>query len=151
MKQASNNMGFSLIELVTVIVILGILLPVLLQPFITSAKGVGNASGAALLSSLARESLSRELALIDSNLPISWPAADGQGRYTKSSAVRAVDGKRYSSMVAGQFVDSDFNNTDGARGTNDRYLVVTVTTTETATGKTKTLSTLKSWSYSVNR
>jgi prepilin-type N-terminal cleavage/methylation domain-containing protein len=131
--------GFTLIEIVIVIVLVGILLPAVLMPFVTAASSVGKTSSLATLSYLARGELDKEMYLLDNF----WPSP---GYYPKSEAFETVGGKEYSTVVDGYFVDSDFQETDGTP-MNNLFLWVTVTTTETVSGRSVSVSALNSMGY----
>jgi len=131
--------GFTLIEIVIVILLIGILLPVVLMPFVTAASSVGKPSSLASLSYAARGELDKEMYLLDNF----WPSP---GYYPKAAVVEIIGGKEYSTAIDGYFVDSLFNETDGTP-MNNLYIWVTVTTTETVSGRTVSLSALNSMGY----
>jgi len=131
--------GFSLIEMVLIILMLGILLPFILTPYITSAQGIGRATSIAAISYVARGHLEDEASSVD----IIWPAA---GAYPKPVISEMVNGAAYETAINAIFVDSNFAPTDGSP-LNNYYLWLTVTTTRTATGESVVLSALKSKVY----
>lgn len=131
--------GFSLIEMVLIILMTGILLPFIISPYITSVSGIGRATSSAAISYVARGHLENESYAVDTL----WPSPGG---YPKQAVAEIVGGAAYSTVIDAVFVDSAFAPTDGAPG-NDNFLWITATTTNLSTGSSVALSMLKSRVY----
>jgi prepilin-type N-terminal cleavage/methylation domain-containing protein len=134
--------GFTLIEIVVVILLIGILLPVVLMPFVTAASSVGKTSSLATLSFIARGEMEKEIFRLDV-----FKASPGY--YQDTAVVETVGGKEYSTVIEGYTVDYDFNESDetGSLWMFKHYIWVTVTTTETLSGRSVSISALTSMRY----
>ena len=153
--------GFTLVEMIIIIVALGILLPTIFLPFISASKGVATPTSASGLVAVARKVMDEELTRVDLAV---WPAAvPGAGTpffCTGCTAPAApvnitLNGNTYSSVITEKFCDGSTAtnpltpatcvNTSAAVGFNN-YLVINVTTTS-STGGTVTFQTIKTYGY----
>jgi len=148
LKRIVGSGGFSLIELIMIIVILGILLPVVLWPFITASKSVGVISNIARISYLARGNLSNELACVD----LTWPPAGcgtvgPTGVYASnlSPVTEIVGGVTYTTTITGQFYISDMATAANGTTPTNKYLWISVSTTDGSS--TVSISAAKSRDY----
>jgi len=150
-KKLNNQKGFSLIEMIMIIVVMAILMPVVLQPFISASKGVGVSSNLTRMSLVARANLS--IAIQSLQGATGWPtsvAAGGAVTGKWATVTDTVDGRTFSTTITGQFknfADPAFTNST----TISNYLWITVTTTEPSSGKSFSLNALKSQDYSVQQ
>jgi len=147
-KRIIGSGGFSLIELIMIILILGILLPVVLAPFITASKSVGVISDIARTSYLARGNLSSDLACVDATWPsVGCGAVGPTGVYTSalSPVTEIVDGVTYTTTITGQFYASDMATAASGTTPNNKYLWITASTTDGS--NTVSISAVKSRDY----
>lgn len=133
--------GFTLIELVMVIVVIGIALPAVLLPFIGAVKGIGLPGDTAILAYLARGNMEKELASVDAN----WPSVSDP-QFALYDYDQTLNGRRYDVTVRKRFVDSAFADTNASPPLNNRYLLIEVTTSS-ARGNRVTFKTLKTVTY----
>ena len=108
-----NNKGFTLIEIIILIVMAGILLPVIIVPFVTAVKGSGKPEMATTAMFLAQEKM-EEFTIneyLESPLdPISL---------TSYADIAGFSGYQWQWEIL--YVDSDFNVVgDGIQATNHR-------------------------------
>ncbi len=147
-KRISGAGGFSLIEMVMIIVMLGILLPVVLTPFITASRSVGVASNIARISYLARGNLAGELACVDTTWPpLGCGAVSPTGVYTSnlSPITDIVDGVTYTTTITGQFYASDLVATASGTTPGNKYFWISVSTTDGS--NTVSIAAVKSRDY----
>jgi type II secretory pathway pseudopilin PulG len=154
--------GFTLVEMIIIIVALGILLPTIFLPFISASKGVATPTSASGLVAVARKVMDEELTRVDLAV---WPAATacattsfyctGWTAPLTAPASVTLNGNTYSSVITEKFCDGSTAtnpltpatcvNTSAAVGFNN-YLVINVTTTS-STGGTVTFQTIKTYGY----
>lgn len=140
--KTKNEKGFTLLELIVIIVILGITLPLVIMPFVTAAGSAARPADMGMLASINRGGMERELAGIDQN----WPLVLDPD-FSTNSFNETIDGRQYATRVEKRFVDASFSDTDGDPAMNrNRYLLLSVTTTD-GTGNTLNLQTVKARDY----
>ncbi len=150
--------GFTIIELITIIVLLGILLPAVLLPFINSSKGIVTPAVASGMSSVARKVMDEELARLDT---VAWPAAAAcvvasfycAGTTLTAPASVVLNNNTYTSAITETFCDGSSATNPLSSGcvnaaalTLNHYLVVQVTTTASSGGAI-TFQTIKTYDY----
>ncbi len=159
--------GFTLIEMIIVILVLGILMPVVIMPIISGSKNMSNPVESAGLGAVARSHMEIELATIDTwpfcplatvCVPPYWPATDVIN-YTPApqSFTDTLNGRTYTTTITERFCDATnplaappCTNTTAIVApalvsTANNYLVITVTTT--STGGTVNYETIKTRAY----
>ena len=125
--KAKNESGFTLIELIVIIVILGITLPLVIMPFVTAAGSAARPADIGMLASINRGSMEKELADIARN----WPSARDTG-FSANNFNETVDGRQYTTTVTRRFVDTMFSATDGNPVNGNLYLLLSVTTADSS-------------------
>ncbi len=140
--KTKNENGFTLLELIVIIVILGITLPLVIMPFVTAAGSAARPADMGMLASINRGGMERELAGIDQN----WPSALDPD-FSANTFNETIDGRQYATTVEKRFVDASFSDTDGDSAMNrNRYLLLSVTTTDSA-GNALNLQAVKARDY----
>ena len=118
--------GFTLVELIVIIVVLGITLPIIVMPFITAATALSLPGDALRLRAVTRGQMEKETAGIDTD----WPSVADAG-FLQENFTQQIDGRRYAVTITRRFVNASFAETDGNPLTNsDRYLLLSVTGTD---------------------
>lgn len=141
MKKRTEN-GFTLIELIVIIVVVGITLPLVVMPFVNAATAVAQPGEMAMLASVTRANMEKEIAGVDN----SWPSVSGPA-FSEETINETVSGRLYATTVARRYVDSTFADTDGnPAANNDKYLIITVSTTDPS-GNRLTLQAVKARDY----
>jgi len=136
--KTKNESGFTLIELIVIIVILGITLPLIIMPFVSAAGSAARPADIGMLASVNRGSMERELAGTDQN----WPSVLDPG-FSTNTFSETVDGKQYTTSVERRFLSVTFSASDGEPTMNrNRYLLLSVTTTDSF-GYTLNLQTVR--------
>lgn len=137
--------GFTLVELIIIIVVLGILLPVIFLPFLTASKGVAYPTVSASMGAVARSVMEQELVRIDT---VAWPPSA-----PSIPAPVTLNGTAYSSTITEKFCDdSSLLNplsaacTNANPGTSNYYLQVQVTTSGGGSSSI-TIETIKSHDF----
>lgn len=131
--------GFTLVEMLMVLVVLGILLPVVFLPFINTAKGVGLPAVSVSMGAVTQTVMDEELARIDS---FSWPAVAPQPTTT------LLNNSTYTSTITETFCDNGAvlatpaSTCTNTGATANSFLTIWVVTTG-PNGSTLTISTLK--------
>ena len=138
--KTKNENGFTLIELIVIIVILGITLPLIIMPFATAA-GAARPGDMAMLASVNRGNMEKELAGIDQN----WPSLLDPA-FSTNSFSQTIDGRNYTTTVTRKFVNALFFATDGNPVNGNLYLLLSVTSTDSF-GYTLGLQTLRVRDY----
>ena len=134
--------GFTLLELIAVIILLGIALPFAVMPFTESVKSVSFSADMASLSSVAAGSMDRELARVDAV----WPSVSSPS-FAGETTVQTVGGKRFTATIKRRFVDAFFNTTDGDPSrNNNQYLYIELTVRDEGADAVS-LSTVKARDY----
>ncbi|GMT42464.1 MAG: hypothetical protein IEMM0002_0875 [bacterium] len=131
--------GFTLIELVMTIVIMGIALPAILLPFVSYARGVGMPGKTATLAYVARGYMENEIARLG-NIK-TWPSLN-----SNSSIIENINGTQYNATVTRTFVTVDFLPADPSQPNGNRYLLIKIATSDES-GNKVTLQTLKVRNY----
>ena len=139
--KTKNESGFTLIELIVIIVILGITLPLIIMPFATAAGAVARPGDIAMLASVNRGNMERELAGIDQD----WPSVLDSA-FSTNSFNETIDGRRYTTRVTRRFVNALFSATDGNPLDGNLYLLLSVATSDSF-GYTLNLQTLRARDY----
>ena len=118
--------GFTLVELIVIIVVLGITLPIVVMPFITAATALSLPGDTHRLRAVTRGQMEKESARIDNY----WPSAADAGFLQETFSER-IDGRQYAVTITRRFVDATFAGTDGNPLTNaNQYLLLSVTGTD---------------------
>lgn len=133
-----NESGFTLIELVVIIVIVGITLPLIIMPLVNAAGAAASPGDIAMLASVNRGNMEKEIA----ETVINWPLALDID-FSTNSFSETIDGRQYTTTVERMYVDALFAPTDGnpVNG-SDFYMLLSVTTTDSS-GYTLNLQTLR--------
>ena len=139
--KTKNENGFTLLELIVIIVILGITLPLVIMPFVTAAGSAARPADMGMLASINRGGMERELAGIDQN----WPSALDPD-FSTNTFNETIDGRQYATRVEKRFVDASFSASDGNPVNGNLYLLLSVTTTDSA-GNTLNLQAVKARDY----
>lgn len=140
MKQ-KNESGFTLIELIVIIVILGITLPLIIMPFVTAAGSAARPADIGMLASVNRGDMEKELAETDRN----WPSVVDSA-FSTNSFNATIDGRQYATTITRRFVDVSFSATDGNPLNGNLYLLLSVTTTDSF-GNTLNLQMVRARDY----
>ena len=139
--KTKNESGFTLIELIVIIVILGITLPLIIMPVVNAATASARPGDIAMLASVNRGNMERELAGTGQNWPSVLDAA-----FFSNSFNETIDGRQYTTTVTRRFVNALFSTTDGNPVNGNLYLLISVTTADSS-GYTLTLQTLRARNY----
>lgn len=139
--KTKNESGFTLIELIVIIVIMGITLPLIIMPFATASGAAARPADIAMLASVNRGNMERELASADLN----WPSLLDPN-FATNSFNQTIDGRQYATRVARRFVNALFAATDGNPVDGNLYLLLSVTTSDSS-GYTLNLQTLRARDY----
>jgi len=139
--KTKNESGFTLIELIVIIVILGITLPLIIMPFTTAAGSAARPADIGMLASVNRGNMERELAGLDQN----WPSALDPG-FSTNTFNETVDGRQYTTNVERRFVNALFSASDGNPVNGNLYLLVSVATADSF-GYTLNLQTVRARDY----
>lgn len=141
-----NQKGFTIIEMIMVIMVLGILLPIVILPFTQAGKGVTNSVDAARMAGVARYCMDSELANVQTAVG-AWAGRALVGDY--ASTCTDPNNPTFTTAVTGWFYDATLTVRQNATAidiTNNtvknKYLVITITTTA-ANGNTMTLQALR--------
>lgn len=137
-----DSRGFSLIELIMIIVLIAIMLPAILNPFINAARGISTPSDIARLTMIARGHMDEEVENIMS------PTLNFTTTPKNAASNDTLDGNSYATTVTKAGCDfvvgtppySPFDCTTNP-GTPS-FIQITVTTT--SGGKSVTLQSIKS-------
>lgn len=118
--------GFTLVELIVIIVVLGITLPIVVMPFITAATALSLPGDTSRLSSVTRGAMEKETARLDGY----WPSVADAG-FLQETFNQQIDGRQYAVTITRRFVNASLAETDGNPLTNsNRYLLLSVTGTD---------------------
>ena len=118
--------GFTLVELIVIIVVLGITLPMVVMPFITAATALSLPGDTSRLLSVTRGQMEKETARLDDY----WPSVADAG-FLQETFTRQIDGRQYTTTITRRFVNASLAETDGNPLTNsNRYLLLSVTGTD---------------------
>ncbi len=136
-----NKNGFTLIELIMIIVLVGVVFPLILAPFLISAKEVSTPAEISRLTMLARGNMDVTLDAVITT----WPTqVTGTQDYTATYTYTDPDTSNvYTTNVTGTFVDSTLTATDTAT----LYLLLDLTTSDSAGNRSVNLITLKASNY----
>lgn len=155
--------GFTLIEMIIIIVLVGILLPAIFLPFINASKGIVTPAVAAGMSSVARKVMDEELARLDiqvwptlATCPPSSASFYCPGPPPAAPASVSLNNNTYTSTITETFCDGSSATNPlspaapcvnaAAAPTLNHYLVIQVTTTASSGGAV-TFQTIKTYDY----
>ena len=134
--------GFTLVELIVIIVVLGITLPMVIMPFITGAKALSLPGDSSRLRAVTRGQMEKETARVDTD----WPSV-ADTSFSQETFTEQIDGRQYTTTITRRFVDATLADTDGNPLTNNnRYLLLSVAGTDQNEYRLK-LTTVKARDY----
>ncbi|MBI5179334.1 MAG: type II secretion system protein [Nitrospinae bacterium] len=128
-QNGHGQKGFTLLELIMILVVIAIVLPLALMPFTESVKGIGNPTLATNIAAEARSAMEIELAAVDAAFPAT-------ATYTKPTVTKTVLDVSYSTTISGQVGNMAAGTTTFTQAAGGNYVIVTVTTTATKGGST---------------
>jgi type II secretory pathway pseudopilin PulG len=117
MVEKMNNKGFTLIEIIVLIVMAGILLPAIIVPFVTGVRGSGKPEMATTAMYLAHQKMEELMKFDYSRAPDLTP-----GTYTLPAP--PISGYTWQWVIS--YVDNNFN----ASGSDVGYKMIRVTVTD---------------------
>ncbi|MEE8483226.1 MAG: type II secretion system protein [Nitrospinota bacterium] len=158
-KDAAHEKGFTLIELIMIIVLVGVVFPAILAPFMQSARQTATPANISSLTMVARGNM--EIVMDDlcdtTGAPptLNWPAAsyvknipaDTTANINNVSYTTSAGNLNFTTTINGQFYPSDLSAPLADPPSNDGYLVISLTTTINGTSDSVTLQSVKSKSY----